>query len=244
MPFVSVVRHTGAVQARPDGAGGVVVELGGADVVEVVVEVVAVVVEVVEVVEVVDVDGDVVGDVLGEVVGEVVGDVVGAGPSQVTAITVGLTGVYDSVLVPQPTLMLPPTGRAIASAGIAAGGRGSTESPPVTATLPRRAGAAFFPSVTVSRSRVLPLTTRASPLRTTVCPPLCRDRIADALSRREPSTDAADVATGAVSRAPANPAVIIDTRAAGNRVARGEVSPEVAVRYQAERRRPARPTLS
>src|SRR4051812_41198445 len=115
MPSGFVVRQTGAVQARPGGAGGVVVELGGADVVELavveVVEVVAVeevvevvaVVEVVELVEVVDVDGEVV-----------VEDVVGAGSSQVTAITVGLTAVCDSLPLPQSTLMLPPTGRAIA----------------------------------------------------------------------------------------------------------------------------------
>jgi len=220
-----------------------VVELGGADDVVEVVDVVAFVVVEVEdvvedVVEVVDVE-DVV-DVEGAVV-----VVVGAGPSQVTAITVGLMDVDESVPLPQSTLMLPPTGRAMAWAGIVPGVRGSTESAPVTAALPARAEAAFARSVTVWTSRVSPLTTTAAPLRTTVWRPPCRDRNPNALTDREPLTVApGDVTTGVVSLAPANPVVIIDTRAAGVTVARGEVSPEVAVRYQADSRRPAAPALS
>jgi len=221
-----------------------VVELGGADVVVEVVDVVELVV--VEVADVADVEDDVdveeVVDVEGAVV---VGDAGGAGPSQVTAITVGLTDVDESVPLPQSTLMLPPTGRAMASAGIAPGVRGSTESAPVTAALPARAEAAFARSVTIWTSRVSPLTTTAAPLRTTVWRPPCRDRNANALTDREPLTLApGDVTTGVVSLAPANPVVIIDTRAAGVTVARGEVSPEVAVRYQADSRRPAAPALS
>jgi hypothetical protein len=58
------------------------------------------------------------------------------------------------------------------------------------------------------------------------------------------TAEEAVVARGAASRAPANPVVIIDTLEAGVTVTLGEVSPEVVVRDQAERRRPAPPALS
>ena len=78
-----------------------------------------------------------------------------------------------------------------------------------------------------------------------VGPPSRRERKANALTEVEPATAAAaDVSTGSVSRAPAKAAVIIDTAAAGVTVACAELSPEVAFRYQADRRSPAPPAVS
>jgi hypothetical protein len=64
-------------------------------------------------------------------------------------------------------------------------------------------------------------------------------------THREPFTAAAaDVETGALSLAPTNPVVIIETRAAGDTVACAPVSPWADTLYQADRRKPAPPTVS